>query len=159
MIPFAVIDIVVVVVIIFVFVIVFDAVRCVHGWFALLMIPFPLMRNEDGQHSPTFSVHQKISNLYPKPKMARYKRFCFLPLLISQIVLQGLARSWQARLPEAGRIKQSCKVSQIPNDQEHRPCGDLALKIQFFKQSCKVSKILNDQEHLPCGDLAFKVTR
>ena len=38
MIPFAVIDIVVV--IIFVFVIVFDAVRCVHGWLALLMIPF-----------------------------------------------------------------------------------------------------------------------
>ena len=61
MIPFAVIDIVVVVVIIFVFVIMFDVVRCVHGWFALLMIPFPLMRNEDGQHS----VHQKISTLYP----------------------------------------------------------------------------------------------
>ena len=91
--------------------------------------------------------------------MAWYKRFCFLPLLISQIVLQGLARSWQARLPEAGRIKQSCKVSKIPNDQEHRPCGDLALKVKFFKQSCKVSRIPNDQEHRPCGDLAFKVTR
>ena len=38
MILFAVIDIVVV--IIFVFVIVFDAVRCVHGWLAFLMIPF-----------------------------------------------------------------------------------------------------------------------
>ena len=51
MIPSAVIHIVgvvVVVVIIVVFIIVFDAVRCVHGWFALLMIPFPLMRNEDG---------------------------------------------------------------------------------------------------------------
>ena len=63
MIPSAVIHIVgvvVVVVIIVVFIIVFDAVRCVHGWFALLMIPFPLMRNEDGQHS----IHQKISTLY-----------------------------------------------------------------------------------------------
>ena len=69
MIPSAVIDIVVVIVVVVViilFLLLFvDAVRCVHGWFALLMIPFPLMRNEDGQHSPTFSIHQKISTLYP----------------------------------------------------------------------------------------------
>ena len=66
MIPSAVIDIVVVIVVVVViilFLLLFvDAVRCVHGWFALLMIPFPLMRNEDGQHS----IHQKISTLYPK---------------------------------------------------------------------------------------------
>ena len=52
MIPSAVIDIVVVIVVVVViilFLLLFvDAVRCVHGWFALLMIPFPLMRNEDG---------------------------------------------------------------------------------------------------------------
>ena len=59
MIPSAVIDIVVVVIILFLLLFV-DAVRCVHGWFALLMIPFPLMRNEDGQHS----IHQKISTLH-----------------------------------------------------------------------------------------------